>query len=87
MKRILIDTRVLSFALKKPYIEVANGGVELFIKDEELLKKTLDEEKILISAQLVGELYHVLTMRGRKIPKDHTVSTDKRFMRRKECGI
>lgn len=74
MKRVLIDTRILTFALKKVYIEVDKGELDLFIKAEELFRNTLDEERILISGQLVVELYHVLTMRGRKIPKDHAVA-------------
>ncbi|MEW6608552.1 MAG: hypothetical protein AB1414_14090 [bacterium] len=73
MKMILIDTQVLTFALKKIYIEVDNRELDLFIKAEELLRKTLDNERVLISGQLVVELYHVLTMRGRKIPRDHAV--------------
>lgn len=70
MKRILIDTRIWVLAIKSAYFSKDNPDYELSIVADEVVDATLENETVLVSNQLVAEIYHVATSRGLNIPKD-----------------
>ncbi len=81
MKTILIDTRIWSLALKSAYFTKGTPEYELGIIADELVDTTLGNDKILMSSQLVAEIYHVTTSRGIKIPKEDVQTTLNNLLR------
>lgn len=69
MKRILIDTRIWVLVLKLPFMPVTDTDFETAKKAKDwIVKEFVDSNKILFSSQLISEIFHVLTRRGRKLP-------------------
>ena len=73
MSRILIDTRIWALALKAAYMERSDPDYGLAIQAKDLVSNALEREQLLMSAQLVGEIYHVATRRGLKVPPGDVV--------------
>jgi predicted nucleic acid-binding protein len=67
--RILIDTRIWGLALKSPYYTDADSVKELSVQAKAFVSEHLQNDILCISSQLLAEIFHVLTERGRKIPK------------------
>jgi len=70
---IFIDTEIWSFAQKKPdkkkFGEGYEKALEMHKKSKGFLLQKVDEE-ILMSYHQILEIYHILSFRGLKIPKD-----------------
>ena len=67
--KILIDTRIWSLGLKAPFLEKNDPHMRLATQAASFLKKTLNRNTdLLFSSQLIAEIYHVLTQRGKKMP-------------------
>jgi hypothetical protein len=55
-------------ALKKPYEEEGNNKFSLYIKTKEFLVDKLKNDMIYTSTHQLGEIFHVLSFRGSKLP-------------------
>lgn len=73
MKKILIDTRIWVLTLKKLFFDEGSRELALSERAENTVRSALDADNVLISSQLISEIFHVLTMRGRRIPKSQAV--------------
>ena len=67
--RILIDTRIWGLALKAPYYADADPVKDVAAKAEMFVRLSAKEHTVCLSTQLVAEIYHVLTARGKKLAK------------------
>lgn len=70
MARILIDTRIWSLALKNPFISEESQGKDLYVQAAKFVDEAINREEILLSSQLIAEIYHVLRFRGKKVDKE-----------------
>ena len=68
--KTLVDTNIYVLALKHPIITTDSPDYQLSIKAKVVFRDTLNNDDVLISGQLVAEVYHVLTQRGKKMPPD-----------------
>jgi len=67
--KILIDTRIWTLGLKAAFLAPDDPTLRHASAAQSFLKRTLKKKmQLLFSSQLVAEIYHVLTQRGRKIP-------------------
>lgn len=67
--KILIDTRIWVLALKAPFLEKNDPQMRLAARAAAFLKRTLNgNTNLLFSSQLIAEIYHVLSQRGKKMP-------------------
>jgi predicted nucleic acid-binding protein len=70
---IFIDTEIWSFAQKEPEKEKFDGGyekaLEMHKRSKEFLLQNVDKEIVMSYHQIV-EIYHVLSFRGFKVPRD-----------------
>jgi len=65
----LIDTRIWGLAFKRVLYRSDHPSLLLAEKADEFLRKALLDSIVLLSGQLVAEIYHVLTARGTKMPR------------------
>jgi len=72
MEKILIDTQIFVYALKNPFIDENHPLKELTNLASEIVKDSLIENIILLSPQLLAEIYHILSFRGVKLPINKT---------------
>lgn len=69
MRKILIDTRIWVLSLKLPFMPVTDSDFGMAEKARDwLVQEFVNSNRILVSSQLVAEVFHVLTRRGRKLP-------------------
>ncbi|MEW6686816.1 MAG: hypothetical protein AB1393_11520 [Candidatus Edwardsbacteria bacterium] len=68
--KILIDTRIISLALKHPFLTPLDPEYELSVRASGFVRKIVENHSLLVSSQLGAEIYHVLTMRGKRLPKE-----------------
>jgi predicted nucleic acid-binding protein len=72
MAKILIDTRIWVLSIKFPYITEQHKDYDISLRAKTFVEKTIkDKNIILVSNQLVTEIFHVLVNRGIRIPSDH----------------
>lgn len=74
MNRTLIDTRIWALALKVAYMTKSDPDYSLADRAKSLVVDTLKKDRVLVSAQLMGEIYHVATRRGIRLPSDDVVT-------------
>lgn len=67
MKRTLIDTRLWVLALKRAVYEQGTEEHELGTRAQQVIEACLEHDHILLSGQLLSEVYAVATGRGRRI--------------------
>lgn len=87
--RILIDTEIWSFGFKKPVRDMFesdddyNAHFELHKKANLFLSEKLKNNIIFMSYHQLAEIWHVLTMRGKKIPEETAYSIIRDIMKSK----
>ncbi len=73
MKKILIDTRIWALALKVTYMSNLDPDYNLATQAKSFVANALKKDQLLMSAQLVSEIYHVTTKRGIRISSDDVI--------------
>ncbi|MBL7073647.1 hypothetical protein ISS37_00195 [candidate division KSB1 bacterium] len=68
MMRVLIDTRLWGLALKVPYYDDKDPVKEYALQADHFIRERLEQDLICVTTQLLAEIHHVLTTRGRKLP-------------------
>ena len=72
--KIMIDTEIWSFSIKKPAksrfrsVEDYASAVKFHEEAKQLIKKALSEDVIYMSMHQISEIFHVLAFRGTKLP-------------------
>jgi hypothetical protein len=80
MRKILIDTRIWVLALKSAYMSNLDYDYNLAVQAKTFLVNTLKKDQLPMSAQLLSEIYHVMTKRGVRIPSGDVVIYLKIFL-------
>ena len=70
MARVVIDSRIFSMALKFPFLPLSHPDYALAQQAQEFVAKRIEDDDILLSAQVAAEVHHVLTQRGHKVPDE-----------------
>lgn len=77
--KILVDTRIWVLGLKAPFLQKGDPEMKPATKASAFLKTMLTRNAgLLFSSQLIAEIFHVLTQRGKKMPaaQARTLITD-----------
>ncbi len=67
--RVWIDTRIWGLGLKAPFYSEQDPIKPLALQAKAFLAQQFEQNFICLSAQVAAELFHVLTARGRRLPK------------------
>lgn len=68
MPAILIDTRIWVLALKSPFLQASDPEFQLAGQAQAFVSHCLQSRhQLLLSSQLLAEVFHVMTQRGRRV--------------------
>jgi len=91
--KILIDTEIWSFGFKRPVRDMFKSDddyevhLELHRKANRFLSEKLKKDIIFMSHHQLAEIWHVLTMRGKKISKETVYRIIQNIMKSKNIML